>query len=337
VSTLRAALVPLALLAWPCALAEDALVFRVAPASTLTRTIESRIAMELDTLRMRVDGEEVPPESFDKLGLTLAHSERCVVTDAFLEVAPEGPRRLRRTFDDLGGEVRTKHTPSEDSSDQQALYASALEGTSVDFVWDEDAAAFVAAFAEGSTGDASLLAGLEEDMDLRRLLPREPVALGATWTIDARALQCLLDPGGDLGLVSEGDTRVDRSRTDAQQRDNLTGAFAGTWTTTDTVDGVRVARIALELDLRTHAELDLAPDGNLTDGKDRIETAFELEGELRWDLDHGHALALELGGSNALTKVESRRGALRTGKAYEFVRTQVFTGEMHIRWDVARR
>lgn len=335
--TLRVALVPLAL-AWPCAQREERPAFRVAQGTTLARTFESRYSMALESMRMQLDGEEVPAESLGKIELTIAHSERCTVTDSFLAVMPEGPRRLVRTFDDLGGEEHTTFTTEEGSERTDTRYESALTGARVEFTWDAERAAFQPSYAAETSGDAALLVGLEEDMDLRRWLPREPLAVGASWSIEPSAFQGLLDPGGDLALAPEGQPRADTALVDAQLRTNLAGEFQGTWTATETVDGVRVARIALRLALTTHAEQPLAPtslpEGG--SGSDRIETSFTLQGELRWDLDHGHARALELAGANGLTMIQSVRATL-DGQAYEQVQTMLFQGQIRFELSVARR
>ena len=49
-------------------------------------------------------------------------------------------------------------------------------------------------------GEAELLTNLDEDMDLRALLPAKEVAKGDAWDIDTKSLKSLLLPGGDLKL-----------------------------------------------------------------------------------------------------------------------------------------
>ena len=116
---------------------------------------------------------------------------------------------------------------------------------------------------------------------------------------------------------------------DAQLRDNLSGTITARHAGTRVVDGVRAAVIRLEAETETHAEQalaeeDLMPGGS---GTSRIESRYRVEGELVWDLEHGHALSLELSGESGLTMGQSMN-AEHEGESLEQSQTMVFSGSV---------
>lgn len=328
---LRTALAPLALFALAAPLAQDELAFGVAADTTLVRTLESKYTMELDSMSLAMNGEVVTEEFLPEFEIHVEHTERCVVTDAFEAVEGGGPLRVLRTFDELGAEEKSRFSGEGGDEDDDAEYESALEGKTVLFTWDAESEAFEAAFADGSEGDGELLAGLAEDMDLRRLLPERPVAEGDSWEIEGRVFECVLDPGGELGLEETESEEADTTGTDEALRANLTGTVTATYQGTQEEEGVRLAVIALEVDTSTHADRELGPE-ELEEGGSgtgRIESGFQLAGELRWDLAHGHAISLELSGTSQLTTKQTLREEFE-GETMEQEQTMVFAGEMTI-------
>src|SRR5262245_16190432 len=214
-----------ALLAFGAPAAEEHIVFGVADKTTLVRTIENGYEMELDSVKFTLDGEDVPPELLGNFDLHVERKERFVVTDVFEAGGKERPLRVRRTFDELGGDELARFTSEEGDEDEHSEYESALEGQSVLFTWNEDSGEFERAFAEGSAGDDALLEPLEEDMDLRRFLPAKGVAEGDSWEIEVGAFDCVIDPGGDLALKDPKDETPDTGERDAQMRANYTGTI----------------------------------------------------------------------------------------------------------------
>jgi len=333
----RFALVPwfLLLLSRPCE--REEIVFRVAADTTLVRTLKNEYSMQLDSMTVSLDGEEVPSDQFGDFDVTIQHHESYVVTDAFEAVADGLPRRLRRTFDELsGGESSTFSMDGEDSTDSSD-YESELDGRTVLFTWNEESGSFDAAFA-GDGGDEEMLEDLVEDMDLRRFLPPGPRAEGESWSIEPRAFECILDPGGELGLEDPEDEGSDSSVEDAELRENIDGKITATFQGVRVEGGVKQAVIALACETSTHANQELAPDEipEGTRGTGRVEIRFVLEGELRWDLEHGHALSFELSGENELTTIQTISGDIQ-GEPTEQTQKMVFSGETSFSMKVERR
>ena len=78
------------------------------------------------------------------------------------------------------------------------------------------------------------------------------------------------------------------------------------------------------------------PDEEGTSGANRTEVEFRLEGELRWDTEHGHARSLELGGAYAVALIYDMHGEIE-GEAFDQKQQMNLTGEMHITTRIARR
>lgn len=332
----RPALAAAALLALGSSLVRDEIVFRVPADTTLERKLKSLYSMQLESMAFTMNGEEVPADAFGAVDVQIEHSEVYVVSDAFEAVADGRPQRLRRTFEELGGKESSSYSSEDEDASDESDYESALEGKTVVFTWNEEEERFDAAFAEGTEGDEALLAELDEDMDLRRLLPAGPVAEGDSWSIEPDAFASILDPGGDLGLEAEEGEEEDTSAQDAALRENVTGTIRATYEGQREEDGVAV--IALEVDTNSHAEHDLGaeelPEG--TSGTGRVEVRFLLEGELRWDLVHGHALSFELSGESGLTAIQTIQGDFE-GESLEHVQTMVFSGETSFSMSVERK
>lgn len=336
--SLRTLLVPTVLFTQLGRAADDTPAFHVASETTLVRRLESRYTMQLDSMVLTMDGEEVPAEFLGEFQIDMEHEETCVLTDTFGTVAAGRPDRLRRTFDELSGSEHVRFSSEAGEENDEKEYESELEGKCVVFSWNEDAQGFDSAFEGASEGDVDLLEALDEDMDLRRFLPEESVEVGDTWQIDAKALGCVLDPGGDLALREKGVETDDTSATDSQLRANMSGTITATYRALETGDGRRIALIRLEVETDTHSEETLSaeevPEGG--QGTGRVESEFVLEGELRWDLEHGHALALELDGRTELTMTETVSGEFE-GEEVEQSQVMVFTGEMTFAMQFERR
>jgi hypothetical protein len=278
-------------------------------------------------MKMTMDGEEIDADELGKFDFQIEHRERTSVIDVFETTAEGLPRRLRRTFEGLGGKESTHVSSDEFENNDDSEYESELEGKSVVFSWDEESGAFDVAYADGQ-GDEDLLAKLEEDMDLRAFLPGKAVDEGDSWEIDVKAFQSVLDPGGDLALVQSDGEDEDTSAEDQELRDNLTGSLEATYRGTREEEGRRLAVIALAVDARTHTEEELGEE-QLDEGESgvqRTEVTFELTGELLWDCEHGHAWSLELGGTNGAVMQQTLQGVAE-GESYEQTQTMSFTGE----------
>lgn len=319
-------LVPAFLMAVAAPVRKDELAFGVAPQTTLVRTLASTLSIELTSMALTLDGEELPAEALGEFDMRVERKEEYVVTDVFETVGGGRPLRWLRTFDQLGGNEHTRFSSEEGEDQNEREFESALEGQRVLFTWDEDSADFEAAFPAGTEGDTELLAGLDADMDLLRFLPQGAVDEGDSWQVEPAAFACILDPGGDLALESETDEAQDSADQDEQLRANLGGTIAATYRGTREQDGRRLAVIELVADTNTHAE-DSGPmeDDPESHATNRVEAEFRLRGELLWDLENGHAFALELSGENEFRMVQTLDGQLE-GESYEQVQTMVFAG-----------
>jgi hypothetical protein len=325
-SVLRVLLVPSVLLVLVPP-APQRISFGVAVETTLVRTLANEYAIELDSMSLTMNDEDVPADVFGEFEIHIERKESFVVTDVFEAVGEGRPQRLRRSFDELGGTEQARFTSEEGEENDDTEYESTLEGQSVVFTWNDESGAFDAAFAEGVEGDGELLARLEEDMDLRCLLPAEEVSEGDTWTVEATAFVSVLDPGGDLGLIDTDGEELDTDEQEAEMRANYAGTIEAAYRGTREVDGVRVAVIALEVEVGSHATSELGaeevPEGSR--GTGRIEAGYLLEGELLWDLAHGHAQALELSGETEFTMIDSIEGDFE-GEPMEQSQTMLFVG-----------
>lgn len=165
--------------------------------SSASKTFASSGEFALDELSVIADGQDVGQMlgSFE-LGMELSSSIQ--VTDVYRAVEDGRPREILRTFDAL--ESRTKMNMSQVEAIPEMEATSELTGKSVLFRWNAESNDYDASFHE-SEGEESLLAGLDEDMDLRFLLPAEEVAQDGTWTVELSALKALMMPGGNLHML----------------------------------------------------------------------------------------------------------------------------------------
>jgi hypothetical protein len=194
---------------------------------------------------------------------------------------------------------------------------SELEGKKVVFTWDDEAQSYKTAF-EGE-GDEALLEGLEEDMDLRALLPTAEVKEGDTWQIDVKRLRSLLAYGGNLKLKPSAE---DMGGQEMPGMDGMTdfssvfgelleGEASGEYRGTREVDGVSCQVIHVKLDIDASADIsdkvqeamkDMPNDQIQQIKVDRMdmEMALEGEGDLYWNPATRVAHSFELTGTTTL-------------------------------------
>lgn len=233
-----------------------------------------------------------------------------VVSDTLRELGEGRPAVLERRFDRIRSEA-TLNVTGEVETERKARLESKLEGAEVRYTWvpEEDT---YGKFFHAEEGDEASLAPLGEDMDLRCVLPKGPVEVGATWQFATEDLVHLLAPCGEVQLrtAEDSDRRLARS-----VRFGLGGgleyAFNGksqaecnvTWKEVRAVDGRSCAVLELAVDgrfLGAKSEI-LGEDvlmGEALRGAriDRFEIALRVEGrgEVLWDLENGRAHSMEL-------------------------------------------
>jgi hypothetical protein len=272
----------------------------------------------------------MPADQLGDFDVQIEHEQRCVVRDRIAGADAGRPVSLARSFVALSGAQRTRVTSEEGEDSDDVAYESALEGKTVLFAWSEESAAFEAAFEAGTEGDSGLLEGLAEDMDLRALLPTKSLELGESYAIEPAAFAAILDPGGDLALRDPDDEDAARDDPDDQLHGNLTGVLRATFREVRAEDGGKFAVLALSVETSTWAE-----ESPGMEETTRTELEFLLEGELLWDLEHGHARTLTLSGENELKLIIEARGEL-DGERYEQTQTMVFRGAVRYAMTVER-
>lgn len=286
--------------------AEEHLRYAPAAGSTLERTWAFDTSTSVDEFTLFLGGRE---QSIGD-GMTREGHTALVVRDTIHGVAAGRPTRLDRTLVSHDRDTETSGAEGEgvqvrDRDDE----ASALVDQTVTFAWDGDEERFVASYAEGSTGEASWLEDLSEDMDLRALLPDGPVEPGATWEVEPAVLDELLQPGGRLGVFPAGgggdapeggvSIRLPDPSSIGRYCD-LPGEFTVTFEGVEDEGGARVAKLVLvakvegALDvadsLDERAEAEGIPRNDYDEAE--LERALEGRGVLRWDLGLGRMRSL---------------------------------------------
>ncbi|MEQ1892173.1 MAG: hypothetical protein ABL998_06495 [Planctomycetota bacterium] len=316
--------------------AKEKLVFAPAAGTTLQRTCSSIFALELESMSVQFNGEDIPAEYLGDMDGSMGHEERFTVTDV-IEVMGDGrPTRLVRSFDELSGKETATFGGEDGEETKETPKSSELEGKRVVFAWNEDDGAHEAAFAEGVEGDEALLADLEEDMDLRELLPGHEVAPGDHWEIEPVVFDRLLSPGGDLALVGEDEEEEDDDEDSPEE--NMTGSVVATYRGSEVVEGVKLAVIELAVEVETFEDEEPA-DEELPAGftsTQRLEMEIVAAGELRWDLEHGHLAGIELAGDLRMRMAQTMSGEMES-ESFEQAQTMEFLGPITFAFTVERR
>lgn len=258
---LRTLLTTLAVVA-PAFAAQEELVFAPLPGTRVVKTIEATSRVVLDGASLVMGGEHTEVA----LQLESTATTKLVVRDEYAEVASGRPVRLERTYDTVeANAVTDSRTAVTGGGTIEVASTSPLAGRAVRFEWDNSANRHTRRFSDEESApdeaEAALLAGLEEDLDLRAFLARIPVAVGDRWLVEPGAVAGLLAPGGALGLApTDPDQAAALTRLGgASGLASLLGAPTGTiearLASIDGAPGDRRARIEIAFDLRFVREL----------------------------------------------------------------------------------
>jgi len=298
------------------ALPADKVEFQPSEGLSLTRTYVNKTDLTLDGLDVTMNGQPVPGGIDMEMDLSM--SQRVVVTDLLGALSSGRPARLVRSYDELSQQsefsVKVQQMPG-GGQDASVKAESELQGKKVVFAWDEESGAYKTSF-DGGEGDQALLEGLEEDMDLRVLLPGKEVAEGDSWEIDVKSLRSLLAYGGNLklkptdpGELGQGampgmDSMSDFSSVFGEM---LEGEAGGQYSGTREVDGVRCAVIHIKLDVSASADItdkvrdamDKMPEQVAAAEIEQMDLELEMkgEGDLYWDVAAGVPHSFELSGT----------------------------------------
>ena len=293
------------------ALPAQKVAFTPSSGQSLTRTFTTTHEMVLDDMSITVNGA---PFSQMEMNMNMSMSSNVEVTDMFDSVEEGKVKKLTRTFETISssGAVQVESAMMPENVDTTIDSASDLEGKTVVFAWDADGGEFLASFPDDE-GDADLLEGLEQDMDLTVFLPGKEVAEGETWELDVQEIAKILMPGGNLKLTpDEGDMPEGLPGMEgmggniADMLGDIGGEASAEYKGTRDVDGVSCAIIQFKIAITSAADMtdkvadamDQMPEG-MSINMDHMDVEMTLEGEgtLLWNLSAGHAHSLELASS----------------------------------------
>jgi hypothetical protein len=170
--------------------------------------------------------------------------------------------------------------PKEDKEDKE----SDLLDKTVLFSWNADEDRYDKKWV-GEGGSEKRLEGLEEDMDLRCLMPKKAVSADDTWKVDLVEFGEVLGPGGDLGFSAK-----DKDEDDNQFEKNLSGEAVCTYAGTKDVEGRKLAVIQITCKARTFQEKE---EG---EREMRVDFSMDLKGEALWDVGAKHLATYALSG-----------------------------------------
>lgn len=289
--------------------------FAPAEASSCVKTFESKGEFTLDNMSMTMNGQELPTPL--EMSMSVTSNQKIVVTDEYVSLRDGAPKKLKRRFDEIGNDTAVSFkvdvAGQSQSNDKTVQSKSDLIGKTVVFAWEDDA--YKKSF-EPAEDNAALLDPLEEDMDLRVLLPQGEVKEGEEWPIDVKKLVPILVPGGNLTLKpteSEGDDggmgpmSGMGGNMSEWLSDLLEGEAKAKFLGERSVDGGKFAAIHVTIKIKSSKDISELVQEQLSKSKlpqveamhlDSMDVDLDLEGEgeLLWDLAKGHAHSFELSG-----------------------------------------
>jgi hypothetical protein len=307
-----------------CGLSADQdLATRYAAQKALRVETTTKLALEVTAMQMTRDGE--PVEGRGGAGGGSSSTHRSVVIDRYLEVAGDRPAKVQRGFEELEGESTATFGGEERS---QAL-ESDFDGLLIELTQDESGEVSVEV-VEGSGPDSEVLAKLTPELALDALLPKDPAAEEATWTLDAPALRRALGfeiplfkrPEPEEGGGQGGGRRGGFGRRGPPVEQQLaTAEWSGkaTFKGLEDFEGTSCGVIALEI----------GAEGESDDGEGSV-SSFEakLEGHLYVDVANRRPLALVLEGT---LSTESDTVREREGSTMEIHRASQGTLEHRVK------
>ncbi len=298
------------------------------------RSYHSSTDLKSESMRMTVDGEDLPGDSHPEISLLIKDRRTVVFTDTYKRVEDGRVIGLVRAYDEIQAEGKetSKVTPpgGEEREQEKSLSrVSKLSGKTVKFTWNAAEEEHDVAF-DGEKGDSDLLEGLRADADMTGFLPKNDVEEGAEWNLPARLFAFLDEPGGELHLVVEGEEKepsVSESMND-QIDANMTGDATATWRGVREVDGQRLGVIAVRAKLSSHAEQE-SDEGSAARS---VRLDVEYEGEILWNMAAGHLAGYDLGGPAEAVYATVREIETPKGKV-EFRQEFHLSGETRHRLD----
>jgi len=337
-------------LAAPLALAltapVDSLRHEVAENTTLEMAFVTKVALDLDEVRMVEDGQEIDPDMIG-MELTLSSTSTFGWMDTYGAPRDNGaPESLTRTFIELETETSSSQSSIMGSQDLEVTSESELLGETVVFAYDAETGAYEASFPEESKADTELLEGLTARTDLAFLLPDGDVEVDSTWKADPSQLSALLGPGGSLKLLPNEDDLPEEARgqgagqefTMAEMLGEVDGEISCTYVGMRTEEGRSLMVVAVEIDVESSndmtdlmrekmEEFDAMQGGSLSFDAVHTELVLEGKGELLWDAAAGHFAAFAFEGD--MRQVMDMSMAMTIGlRSVEIEQAMTMTGSL---------
>ena len=275
--------------------------------ASATYTIELGRTDRLVELSIVANGED----QSDMVGAfeeTQSSTLRITLQDDVLRTENGRARLVERHFASIEGEVENRWSDDEGSESETLERSSPLEGLAVHFEPSEDPeeARGDARFAEPGSGDEEWLEGLTTRVDLALLLPPDDVASGDTWSVDPARIRELIEPAGELPITTDADEAW--GAPEGEPTESFDGEIELEYRGTRDDSGRRVGVVRVAVDVTIAMDLsDMTGLAGL-DGDEGyedyggsmeldvhdVETTFEGEGELRWDVDAGCLVSFRL-------------------------------------------
>lgn len=270
--------------------AADTIEFAPKAGTKLEKRIEQSMKMEKQSMTMTIGGQQIPAEALEDAVLEMSNSQKLVVVDEYREMGDGKPKILARTFETVTKleESKTLMMGMPEVKEEKKDKKSGLTGKTVLFTLEKGDDYAKEWVGEGGTDE--LLEGLEEDVDLRELLPSKDVSKGDTWKLDLKDFDEVMGPGGKLGLDDDDDEEED---TDFE--DNLEGELECTYQGVEEKDGRKLARITAVGKGKTFGDR-MEGEANL-----HIDFNFDLQAEFLWDVGANHLVSYEMKGDVTAT------------------------------------
>lgn len=290
----------------------DEVRFAPAEGAVVTKVFTNESEMTIDDMTLFMNGEDMTEMA--AMDMTMFTVMTTVVTDQYASMRDGGPAKLVRTYDELSsdGTVNIEH-PMMGEQEVEVVGSSELTGRTVAFTWDGETEEYGVAFADDGDDEPELLEGLEENMDLRVLLPGKAVSEGDSWRVDLEEVVGLFAPGGDLkiqpedmeamggmGMGNESMSMSDMAAMFGEMQGSVLATYQGSsdgiGTIALTVD-VRGANDVTDILQESMEDMD-SPMGDMEVVYDAADVEFSIqgEGELMWNLAAGHLHAFEFEG-----------------------------------------
>ncbi len=314
---------PLAFALAPGLDAPDELAFAPEQGLVLEKRCSFEGEVELEEFSVLVNGSAVDAP---KPSVQNTFDGAMVVTDTYAELADGRVTKLLRRFDELAQHQAS--TVNDNQGDERDL-ESPLEGATVAFTWDGDAASYSVAFEGEEERDEELLEGLEASLDFEVLLPAKEVAVDDTWSVESEELREVLSMGGEMHFESEDSPQ--EKLFDEAMKEKLEGTVTCTYRGTREVEGRSLAVIEIELSGEGRAEAEETQENGQVEVtvQRTADAGIDLKGELLWDAAAGHFQSFEVSGEIRFTLEED--GTVEAGgETQEQAVTMAFAGDLKL-------